>query len=130
MAFTSYVRTILLLVVLCLGCMLALHTVCFTVEERKKIDFSATFEKLAPLEGSAALTAITDKTGGEVLSDAKAPQWRIVSERFSKRLTVVVKEEYSPPLASLLSTHRPATNWVSSYLPDQEFGTVLSRFIL
>ena len=77
---------------------------------------------------AATFVAVVNPMSDAALSDADVPQWRMGPARFGKRLApLAASSDLRRPQAPF-GDHLPALNWVSSYLPDLEFCTVLSRF--
>ncbi|MCX7427391.1 MAG: hypothetical protein NTW96_17390 [Planctomycetia bacterium] len=64
------------------------------------------------------------------LSDEDSVPWQIGLERLGRQLLPFGASTRAALPRPSLHGHVPAPNWVSSYLPDLEFCTVLGRFRL
>lgn len=81
-------------------------------------------------EQTAAFVAAMDNVPTVAWSEVTEPQCQVVSEYFCKPLKLMTTVNHPHLSWSAMREYLSGFNWFSSYLPDLEFCTVLSRFRL
>jgi hypothetical protein len=77
---------------------------------------------------NATLPASADCAVEPSASSESSPESSVKSRPLGKRLAFVVSPAHVQTLVDLSTHHVFTSNWVSSYLPESEFCTILGRF--
>jgi len=75
-----------------------------------------------------AIAAASNSVPASALCEFGLPQGQVATDGFWTRLVFVASVGRSRPVRPPMCEYLPGLNWGSSYLPDLEFCTLLSRF--
>lgn len=128
-------RTVLIIAWVWLAAALWLQTTCLLHEPNSESDPFGAVPRASmlagfPVDESLAIGATGHGMPPSALFESGMPQWQVATGDVWKRLVLVASASRVRPVQLPMCESPPGFNWVSSYLPDLEFCTVLSRFRL